>query len=565
MDVDLFRCSPCAARSHRDTERRVRRDHAHRSAAPGASSSARAASRRRRRSPSARARVGMDGVQLDEATRTVRFRRPGLELNLGSIGKGWALDRAGSCCGRRGVSHALALRGRQQRARPGRPRRGMARGRALAPGRNATALPASVARLRSRHEWRRRAVRGRGRPALWPRPRSPHRLAGVGSSERERRGRRGGAWPTRCPRPSSWAAPGSRHAIAPPTPGFSLSSRPTTAPTTVPVRRPRRSHPGGGMNDGTALSSAQQTSLVLLRTLVGWHFLYEGFVKLWKPAWGRTGEPLAAFSAAGYLHAGSGPLAPLFQRLAEPPWIGPLSQIVAVALVFVGLSLMLGLFTRLGTVLGLLLLLLFYAAAIPTRPAAGQGGGHLPLREQDTHRGGRHAGAARLRHRPHRRARHVARGASSLAPASAGEASVMNLTPEQQALGRRNFLRALAGTPALAALGAAAGHARAREGRARAASASSASGAGPRAARADGPGLRRGPRPVRHPSRPAEEGRRGPRRQKKLPPARHYAEWKEMLAKEDLEARRGGALRSGNTPRSWWAAWRPANTSCARR
>ena len=32
----------------------------------------------------------------------------------------------------------------------------------------------------------------------------------------------------------------------------------------------------------------------------------------------------------------------------------------------------------------------------------------------------------------------------------------MNLTPEQQELGRRNFMRVLAGTPALAALGAAA-------------------------------------------------------------------------------------------------------------
>ena len=32
----------------------------------------------------------------------------------------------------------------------------------------------------------------------------------------------------------------------------------------------------------------------------------------------------------------------------------------------------------------------------------------------------------------------------------------MNLTPEQQTIGRRNFLKALAGTPALAALGAAA-------------------------------------------------------------------------------------------------------------
>jgi hypothetical protein len=32
----------------------------------------------------------------------------------------------------------------------------------------------------------------------------------------------------------------------------------------------------------------------------------------------------------------------------------------------------------------------------------------------------------------------------------------MNLTPEQQELGRRNFMRVLAGTPALAALGVAA-------------------------------------------------------------------------------------------------------------
>lgn len=39
-------------------------------------------------------RVGMQHVQLDPATRAVRFDRPGLEINLGSIGKGYALDRA---------------------------------------------------------------------------------------------------------------------------------------------------------------------------------------------------------------------------------------------------------------------------------------------------------------------------------------------------------------------------------------------------------------------------------------------------------------------------------------
>lgn len=42
----------------------------------------------------ARGRVGHRYVELDVRRRTVRFRRPGMEINLGSIGKGYALDRA---------------------------------------------------------------------------------------------------------------------------------------------------------------------------------------------------------------------------------------------------------------------------------------------------------------------------------------------------------------------------------------------------------------------------------------------------------------------------------------
>jgi FAD:protein FMN transferase len=38
-------------------------------------------------------KVGMPHVVLDPNTRTVRFSKPGIELNLGSIGKGYALDR----------------------------------------------------------------------------------------------------------------------------------------------------------------------------------------------------------------------------------------------------------------------------------------------------------------------------------------------------------------------------------------------------------------------------------------------------------------------------------------
>ncbi|GIW82647.1 MAG: FAD:protein FMN transferase [Gemmatales bacterium] len=43
---------------------------------------------------SALSRTGMSFVRLDPAKRTVRFERSGLELNFGSIGKGYALDKA---------------------------------------------------------------------------------------------------------------------------------------------------------------------------------------------------------------------------------------------------------------------------------------------------------------------------------------------------------------------------------------------------------------------------------------------------------------------------------------
>jgi len=59
----------------------------------------------------ARALVGMDQVELDEAARTVRFRRPGMELNLGSIGKGYALGRVAARLRQQGVGHALVSAG----------------------------------------------------------------------------------------------------------------------------------------------------------------------------------------------------------------------------------------------------------------------------------------------------------------------------------------------------------------------------------------------------------------------------------------------------------------------
>lgn len=40
------------------------------------------------------ARTGMEHVEIDADSKSVRFNRPGIELNFGSIGKGYALDRA---------------------------------------------------------------------------------------------------------------------------------------------------------------------------------------------------------------------------------------------------------------------------------------------------------------------------------------------------------------------------------------------------------------------------------------------------------------------------------------
>ena len=59
----------------------------------------------------ARVRVGMQHVQLDAEARTVRFAREGMSLNLGSIGKGYALDRVGAQMREGGVSTALLTAG----------------------------------------------------------------------------------------------------------------------------------------------------------------------------------------------------------------------------------------------------------------------------------------------------------------------------------------------------------------------------------------------------------------------------------------------------------------------
>jgi thiosulfate dehydrogenase [quinone] large subunit len=113
-------------------------------------------------------------------------------------------------------------------------------------------------------------------------------------------------------------------------------------------------------------SGLQQITLILLRTLIGWHFAWEGFVKLWWPSWSRGGWPLGRWSAAGYLQGATGPFADFFRGLADSSWMPVLDVLIAVVLLLTGLSLMLGLFTRSGTLSALVFLVLLYALYIPT-------------------------------------------------------------------------------------------------------------------------------------------------------------------------------------------------------
>ncbi len=103
-------------------------------------------------------------------------------------------------------------------------------------------------------------------------------------------------------------------------------------------------------------TTCQTTWLVVLRVAIGWHFLYEGLIKVVNPGW----------SAVGYLLDSKGWFAPVFQAMAASP--GVLSAVNFMnqwGLVFIGLGLVLGLFTRLAAWSGMLLLAFYYLSHPP--------------------------------------------------------------------------------------------------------------------------------------------------------------------------------------------------------
>lgn len=69
----------------------------------------------------ARRRVGMRNVAMDPAARTVRFRVPGMSLDLGAVGKGYAVERAVALLRQAGVTAALLHAGTSTVAALGAP------------------------------------------------------------------------------------------------------------------------------------------------------------------------------------------------------------------------------------------------------------------------------------------------------------------------------------------------------------------------------------------------------------------------------------------------------------
>ena len=65
------------------------------------------------------------------------------------------------------------------------------------------------------------------------------------------------------------------------------------------------------------LSPVQQVALIVLRTFIGWHFLYEGYFKLLLPAWTPDGTHLGPWSSASYLNGATGPVGHLLQVSIE--------------------------------------------------------------------------------------------------------------------------------------------------------------------------------------------------------------------------------------------------------
>ncbi len=108
--------------------------------------------------------------------------------------------------------------------------------------------------------------------------------------------------------------------------------------------------------NNSQLNRLQQWGLVILRIIIGWHFLYEGIIKLIDPGW----------SAESYLLNSRSFLSGIFQEMASRPEVMEIIDFLNIwGLILIGLGLFLGVFARTAVFAGILLLSFYYFAYPP--------------------------------------------------------------------------------------------------------------------------------------------------------------------------------------------------------
>jgi thiosulfate dehydrogenase (quinone) large subunit len=113
---------------------------------------------------------------------------------------------------------------------------------------------------------------------------------------------------------------------------------------------------GAGPGTGPGETRFQVATLVALRMLIGWHFLYEGIAKITNPYW----------TAAGYLAEAKGFLKQWAVNVAASPTaVTVVDYLNEYGLVLIGLGLLVGICTRFSMLTGIVLLALYYIVAPP--------------------------------------------------------------------------------------------------------------------------------------------------------------------------------------------------------
>jgi len=101
------------------------------------------------------------------------------------------------------------------------------------------------------------------------------------------------------------------------------------------------------------MDQVQKYSLLALRLTLGWMFFYAGITKVLDPAWSAAGYISSAKTFAGF-----------YNLLLQPNILPLINFVNEWGLTLLGISLILGICVRLSSSLGVVLMMLYYLAAL---------------------------------------------------------------------------------------------------------------------------------------------------------------------------------------------------------